>query len=63
MTMEDKTFREEEPTRARHRAEAKAWMAGMREQREALEELVEETNRRLGLPSIDELSALPRRRR
>jgi len=35
----------------------------MREQREALEELIERTNRRYGLPSIDELAALPRKRR
>jgi hypothetical protein len=63
MTMEDKTFREEEAKRERHRAAAKARLAGMREHREALEELIEETNRRYGLPSIDELAALPRKRR
>ena len=64
MAMEDKTFRDdnEEAARERHRAAAKAEMAPMREQREALEDLLEEMNRRLGLPSIDELAAVPRKR-
>jgi hypothetical protein len=61
--MEDKTFREERAANESHLAAAKAHLANMREQREALEELIEETNRRFGLPSIDELAALPRKRR
>jgi hypothetical protein len=63
MTMVDKTFQSEEAARERHRAAAKARLVDMRKEREELERLIEETNRRLGLPSIDELASVPRKRR